>query len=88
MASRPYEKEEDFVIGLEFEMIFDLKTVRRDTYNFLDLISDVGGIGSIFVTFFYLILGIWNYNHLDNYLISKLYHYKSQNNDYDSGAKD
>ena len=57
-------------------MNFDLKIIRRDTYNFLDMLSDVGGIESILITFMNFILSFWNYNHLENYMVSKLYQYK------------
>ena len=73
--SRAFERSPAFVIGLMFEMNYDLKVVSRNTYNILDLLSDIGGIQSIFVTFFNLLLNIWNYNHLNNYMISKLYKY-------------
>ena len=74
--SRPNERVPSFVIGLRFEMNFDLNVISRNTYNILDLLSDIGGIQSILVTFFNLLLRIWNYNHLSNYLVSKLYKYK------------
>ena len=57
-------------------MNFDLTVVSRNTYNIFDLLSDIGGIQSILVTFFNLLLRVWNYNHLSNYLVSKLYKYK------------
>ena len=57
-------------------MNLDLMTVSRNTYNFFDLLSDVGGIQSIIVTFFNLLLSVLNYNKLDNYMVSKLYQYQ------------
>ena len=81
--SRPFEREPTFIIGLAFEMNYDLNVVSRNTYNILDLLSDIGGIQSLLVTFFNLLLSIWNYNHFSNYMVSKLYKYKSS-----PGARD
>ena len=42
--SRPFEREPTFIIGLAFEMNYDLNVVSRNTYNIFDLLSDIGGI--------------------------------------------
>ena len=48
-------------------------TIARDGYTFLDLFSDIGGIqGFLFSSFSFLIL-VWNYNMLENYMVTRLY---------------
>ena len=42
--SRPFEAVPTFVIGLAFEVNYDLNVVYRSTYNIFDLLSDIGGI--------------------------------------------
>ena len=51
----------------------DLTTVERTGYTILDILSDVGGLQGILFSAVGLFLNIWNYNHLDNYLASKLF---------------
>ena len=43
--------------------------VARDGYKILDYISDIGGIQGMLISAFALLLGIWNYNNLDNFLL-------------------
>ena len=53
----------------------DLDTVeyKRQGYNFLDLVSDIGGIQSFLLSASALLVGVWNYNMFDNYMVSRLY---------------
>ena len=55
------------------EMNLDLTNIERDGYTFLDWISDIGGIQGILFTTGALSLSFWNYNNLDNFLVTKLY---------------
>ena len=54
-------------------MSLDLQILTRNSYNVMDLLSDVGGIESILFTGVGLFLSIWNYRHFDNYMVSHLY---------------
>lgn len=73
LATLSYEKEFDVQMDIQFEMNLDKVTLFRNGYTFLDVLSDVGGIHSIFISFFAVILGFLNYNHFQNYLVSKLF---------------
>ena len=44
-----------------------------DGYKILDFISDIGGMQGMLISAFSLLLMIWNYNNLDNFLLSRLY---------------
>ena len=54
----------------------DLLVIQRIGYTILDLLSDIGGISSIFSTTFTIMLSVWNYLYFDSYLASKLYKLK------------
>ena len=43
----------------------------------MDWISDIGGMQGMLISGAALILAIWNHNHLENYLVSKLYRLSS-----------
>ena len=55
----------------------DLTLIQRNGYTLLDILSDVGGFQGILISGITFILGILNYNDLDNYLVSKLFKYDS-----------
>ena len=63
-------------MDISFEMNLDRKTLARSGYTFLDVLSDVGGIQGMFLSFFSIIVGILNYNHFENYLASRLFKVK------------
>ena len=46
---------------------------KRLTFNFLDVIGDIGGMMFIISSTIALWLRIWNYRHMDNYLVSQLF---------------
>ena len=46
---------------------------ERSGYTLLDLLSDVGGLQGILISGISLILSIFNHNHLDNFLVFKLF---------------
>lgn len=54
-------------------MNLDLTIIERDGYTFIDVLSDIGGIQGIIGSTFGLILSILNYNHFDNYMVSRLF---------------
>ena len=58
---------------LSFEMDLDLDVINRVGYNVIDMFSDIGGIQSILMTFFALILTVLNYNYFDSYMAQKLF---------------
>ena len=54
-------------------MNMDLTVIQRDGYTVLDILSDVGGLQSVLISAFAILLSIWNHNYLNSYLVSKLY---------------
>ena len=58
---------------LSFEVDLDLITVSRVRYNVIDMFSDIGGIQSILMTTFMLILSAFNHNNFDSYMAQRLY---------------
>ena len=54
-------------------MNMDLTVIQRDGYTVLDILSDVGGLQSVLISAFAILLSVWNHNYLNSYLVSKLY---------------
>ena len=61
------------VAGIGFQMNLDQTVVSRSVYTFLDVLSDVGGLESIIISFIATILSILNYNNFDSHLVSHLF---------------
>ena len=57
-------------------MDLNLYTVERAGYNILDLLSNVGGILALLMTFFSDILTVFNYKNFDNIMASQFYKLK------------
>ena len=60
-------------MDVTFERNMDLTVIARDGYTILDWISDIGGIQGIMISAVAIVVSIWNYNWLDNFLVSRLY---------------
>ena len=58
---------------VSFEMNMDLNSIDRVGYNFIDMLSDIGGIQTIVMTTFALIMSILNHNYFDSYMAQRLY---------------
>ena len=57
-------------MDVTLEMNLDLGMIQREGYNVLDVLSDIGGIQSIFITTFSTLIGVCNYRNFDNYMAS------------------
>lgn len=73
MSPRSYEKDYLVQMDISVEMNLDHVTLARTGYTTLDVLSDVGGIQSILMSAMAMLLSVWNYNHFDNYMASRLY---------------
>ena len=60
-------------LDLFFEMNFDQTYIKRNTYTYIDILSDVGGLQSVLVYTIASFLFIWNYNGLENYMVNRLF---------------
>ena len=65
-------------MDITVEMNLSMNQVERAGYNFLDILSDVGGIQGLLFTFCGILLTVLNYNNFDNYLASRLYKIKDK----------
>lgn len=54
-------------------MNLNVKEISRSGYTMLDLISDIGGMQGVLISALAIIVGIWNYNMIENHLVSRLY---------------
>ena len=73
LPTKSYEKEYDVQLDITIEMNLNQLVIARDGYTVLDYLSDIGGMQSILITGSAILLTIWNYQHLDNFLVSQLY---------------
>ena len=64
---------ENVLIEARIAMNLDMKLLKRSTFNFLNFFGAIGGIMSVITSTINLMLSIWNYKHLDNYLVSQLF---------------
>ena len=81
MPQRPAEWDENIIVNIQFEVSLDRVIVIRDGYTVIDIVSDLGGISSIFMAVFSLIIQIFHSNTLDEFLISKLYLKQNKENE-------
>ena len=58
---------------LSYEMNLDLLTIKRTYYSLLDVLADIGGLFSIALETFAIILVILNYQHIENYMTVNLF---------------
>ena len=72
-GSETYEKETDVMMDITIEMNKDLKRVLRQSYSLIDLLSDIGGVQSIFFSSFAIVLSVLNYQHFDTHIASQLF---------------
>lgn len=76
LTLRPYEKDYDVQMDITIERDLALNILARSGYTILDLLSDVGGMQSILVSGFAIVLAVLNYNYFDTYLASRLFKIK------------
>jgi len=65
-------------LDLYFFMNRDVITVKRQVYDSIMLLGDVGGLFGLFVSVASTIIGIANYQKSDNLLVSDLFKTKAQ----------
>ena len=60
-------------MAVNYEIDFDLSEYRRSYYTTLDFFSDIGGLQSILITFFSVLLSVINQNRIGNFLAFNLF---------------
>ena len=58
---------------LYLEIDFNNVLIEREVYTSLDFLSDIGGLWSLFIPFFTVVLSLLNYKHPDTFMASRLY---------------
>ena len=76
MPLRSYERDYHTQTEIRIEMNFDLLEIERDSYKFLDFLSDIGGMQGMLMSGTLLFLGFWNFNNFDNIIVQRLYRVK------------
>ena len=76
------EIKPELITALTFEVSLDLWKIKRTGYTVLDMLAQLGGITTVLVNSFRVIVSFFNYNNFVSYLASKFYQIKnSQLND-------
>lgn len=73
MPSRSYEKDKFAQMDVTLEISPDIIDMKRQGYDLLQFLSDIGGIQALLMSGFAFFVSIWNYNMFDNYLVGRLY---------------
>lgn len=60
-------------MDVTFEMNLDIIDIRRQGYDLLEFLSDIGGIQGLLVSGFAFLVSVWNYNMFDNNMVCNLY---------------
>ena len=76
----PYERTDNVWVSVTVEMNLNRMEYSRSRYTFFDLLSDIGGLKGMFAEIFLAFVVAWNFNAIDNFMVSKLYKVKSENN--------
>ena len=70
---KPYEKDYDVQVDFTVEMNLDQVVIARTRYTWLDWMADIGGMQGLLMSGIAYLLTIWNFNHFDNYMVTRLY---------------
>ena len=77
MPTTSYEEDLSVQMDITVEKNLDQIVIARDGYTLLDLISDIGGMQGILISGAAMVLTIFNHNHLENFIVTKLYRLSS-----------
>ena len=69
----PYEEPDKTWVAVTIECDLNRLDLSRSRYTLFDLLADVGGLQGMFASIFAVMVTIWNYNALDNYMVTKLF---------------
>ena len=73
LPTKSYEKDNDVQLDITVEMNLNQLVIAREGYTMLDFLSDTGGMQGLLISGATLVIGIWNYHNLDNFVVSKLF---------------
>ena len=72
----PYERIDNTLASITIEMDLDVTQIERKVYTYFEMLSDAGGLIGIITTVFAFISSFWNYESLENFMVSRLYKIK------------
>lgn len=81
LPTKSYEKDNDVQLDITVEMNLNQLVIARDGYTSLDFISDIGGMQGMLISGAAMLLAIWNYHYMENFLVTKLYRLSEENED-------
>ena len=70
---------ENLIFKVRIEMDQSLRVLERSYYSVLDLLADLGGLFSLLVSVFFLVMRKYRWYHMDSYLSQQLYTMKADN---------
>ena len=70
---RPYEFLDDVHTVVSYEFDLNMYRIDREAYNTLDWLGDLGGLKEALTIVLGAVIAIFNYNTLENYIVSELY---------------
>lgn len=73
MKNMPLERFDNSWLMITVEMDLNRMEYARSRFTVLDLLAQFGGFIGIFGRIFGFFMAAWNFNALDNYLVSRLY---------------
>ena len=72
---RPYEYFDRVHLVINYEMNRNLMLYEREVYTSLDWFGNLGGLSEGLKLLFGLLVGLFNYNYYNNYMVAKLFTY-------------
>ena len=81
LPQRSYEKDLETVMNINIELNLDRYFIVREPDTYIDVLADLGGVQSIFITLFSAVLAIVNYSHFDTFMTSRLFKLKKEDAD-------
>ena len=70
---RPYEFLDDVHTVVSYEFDLNMYRIDREAYNTLDWLGDLGGLKEALTIVLGAVIATFNYNTLENYIVSQLY---------------
>ena len=80
-GERPYEFFDEVHMETVYEVNLDLRRLRRSVYSLLDWIGDVGGLFEAMSVVFGLIVAVYQYKVLEQFLVRNLFMWKEFKDD-------
>ena len=78
LSIQSYEKHDGTQSDITIERSLNLQIYSRSGYTLLDLIANVGGLRTIMAFVLTQLMGYWNFNSVQNYMVSRLFSYKCE----------